>query len=77
MISVAGLHSGAWTVLVGEEGYAGSLHVSVTEIGRDVVVIDPLVVLDDEVTEEEGGDVGMELEPVATPPLVSVELTET
>ena len=61
VISVAGPHSVAWTVLVGEVLYADSLHVSVTETGRDVVVIDPLVILDGEVTEEERGDVGMEL----------------
>jgi hypothetical protein len=65
----------AWIVLVGEVGYVDSLHVSVTEIGSDDAVVDPLVMLDNEVTEEEGGDVGMELEPVTTPPLVWVELT--
>jgi hypothetical protein len=67
--------SGVWTVFVSEVGYVGSLHVSVTEIGRDVVVVDPLVILDGEVTEEEGRSVGMELEPVTTPPLVLVDLT--
>jgi hypothetical protein len=66
--------SGVWTVFVSEVGYVGSLHVSVIEIGRDVVVVVPLVMLDGEVTEEEGGGVGMELEPVTTPPLVLVEL---
>ena len=67
--------SGVWTVFVSEVGYVGSFHVSVTEIGRDVVVVDPLVILDGEVTEEEGRSVGMELEPVTTPPLVLVDLT--
>jgi hypothetical protein len=66
--------SGVWTVFVGEVGYVGSLHVSVTEIGRDIVVVDPLMMLDSEVTEEEGRGAGMELEPVMTPPLVFVEL---
>jgi hypothetical protein len=65
----------AWAVLVGEALYMDSLRVSVSGVGGDVVVVVPLAMLDGEVTEEEGGDIGMELGPVTTPPLVVAELT--